>query len=113
MKSGSLPQPRTANYYPGSPERLNLATSNNSAKRFLVSGRVQGVGYRFFVEREAARLGISGYAQNLDDGRVEVYAIGSRDDLGALLVALRKGPTFASVSAPFSDRVIPRTLWPA
>jgi acylphosphatase len=67
------------------------------AKRFYVSGAVQGVGYRFFVERVAARLGIAGYVKNLFDGRVEVYAIGSAAQLDALKSELRRGPAMASV----------------
>ena len=67
------------------------------AKRFYVSGAVQGVGYRFFVERVAARLGTAGYVKNLSDGRVEVYAIGNADQLDALKSELRRGPAMASV----------------
>jgi len=80
-------------------QRLLAAETDNLAKLFFVSGRVQGVGYRYFVQREAVRLGIYGYAENLDDGRVEVYAIGSSDALTALLTALHKGPTFSKVSS--------------
>ena len=67
------------------------------AKRFYVSGAVQGVGFRFFVERLAARLGIAGYVKNLFDGRVEVYAIGSAAQLDALKSELSRGPRMASV----------------
>jgi acylphosphatase len=67
------------------------------AKRFFVSGGVQGVGFRFFVERTAASLGVNGYVRNLFDGRVEVYAIGSAEQMDALLNALRRGPRMASV----------------
>ena len=67
------------------------------AKRFFVSGRVQGVGFRFYAERTASRLGASGYARNLFDGRVEVYAIGSAEQLEALQTALRRGPRMAEV----------------
>ncbi len=82
------------------PEHRILAPqTDNLAKLFFVSGRVQGVGYRYFVQREAARLGIYGYAENLDDSRVEVYAIGSSDALASLLTTLRKGPTFSKVSS--------------
>jgi acylphosphatase len=63
----------------------------------LISGRVQGVGYREFVRRNALDLGLSGYAENLDDGRVEVVAEGARDDLELLLVRLRMGPAHAEV----------------
>jgi acylphosphatase len=67
------------------------------AKRFFVSGRVQGVGFRFFAERTAASLGVGGYVRNLFDGRVEVYAIGSADQLNALKGALLRGPRMAAV----------------
>jgi acylphosphatase len=69
----------------------------NLAKRFYVSGAVQGVGFRFFVERVASRLGIAGYVKNLFDGRVEVYAIGSAAQLDALKGELSRGPRMASV----------------
>jgi acylphosphatase len=67
------------------------------AKRFYVSGRVQGVGFRFFAERTALCLGVSGYVRNLYDGRVEVYAIGSADRMEALRNALQRGPRMAGV----------------
>ena len=67
------------------------------AKRFFVSGMVQGVGFRFFVERTAASLGIGGFVRNLFDGRVEVYAIGSAQQIDLLREALRRGPSMANV----------------
>jgi acylphosphatase len=67
------------------------------AKRFFISGRVQGVGFRFFAEREAAKLGVSGYVRNLFDGRVEVYAMGAVAQIEALKSSLRRGPTMATV----------------
>jgi acylphosphatase len=66
-------------------------------KRFLVSGTVQGVGFRFFAERTAASLGVGGYVRNLFDGRVEVYAVGSADQMDALKGALRRGPRMSAV----------------
>lgn len=63
----------------------------------LVRGQVQGVGYRLFVQRHARELGLSGSAENLTDGRVEVVAEGPRDELEMLLVHLRNGPTHAQV----------------
>jgi acylphosphatase len=68
------------------------------AKRYYVSGTVQGVGFRYFAQRMAMQLGISGFTRNLNDGRVEVYAIGTPDSLAALRVALERGPQSASVS---------------
>jgi acylphosphatase len=67
------------------------------AKRFYVSGTVQGVGFRFFVERMAARIGVSGYVTNLFDERVEVYAIGTAAQLEALKTELWRGPHMAGV----------------
>lgn len=67
------------------------------AKRFFVSGRVQGVGFRFFSERTAAALGVCGYVRNLYDGRVEVYAIGSAAQMEELRGALQRGPRMAAV----------------
>ena len=67
------------------------------AKRFFVSGRVQGVGYRYFAMNAAEQLNVTGYAKNLADGRVEIYAIGSSDQLRDFARELRRGPTFAAV----------------
>ena len=68
------------------------------AKRYYVSGRVQGVGYRYFAHGAASRLGLVGYAKNLRDGRVEVYAIGTEAQLRVLAEELRQGPRHASVT---------------
>lgn len=64
-----------------------------------VSGRVQGVGYRAFVAREATALGLAGDVRNLPDGTVAVRAFGRRADLDLLVERLRRGPLFASVRA--------------
>ncbi|HEX5481977.1 MAG TPA: acylphosphatase [Terriglobia bacterium] len=68
------------------------------AKKFLVFGRVQGVGYRFFAQREAAALGIRGYARNLSDGNVEVCAAGSEKALEEFERRLQEGPLGAEVT---------------
>jgi acylphosphatase len=68
------------------------------ARRYYVSGIVQGVGFRYFAQRMATRMGISGYTRNRNDGRVEVYAIGPAESLAALRAALERGPQSASVS---------------
>ncbi len=74
-------------------------TETRNARRYFISGGVQGVGFRFFAERVAEKLALSGYVRNLRDGRVEVYAVGSADQLRALRDELERGPRFASVSA--------------
>lgn len=64
----------------------------------LVSGEVQGVGYRAYARRHALDLRLAGTAENLGDGRVEVVAEGPRSELEHLLVFLRRGPAHAQVS---------------
>src|SRR6201997_4458781 len=65
------------------------------ARRYLVRGRVQGVGFRWFVEREAHTLGIAGWVRNNHDGSVEVLAQGTRQQLSGLHSRLREGPRAA------------------
>ena len=60
-------------------------------------GRVQGVGFRYFTQRVAAELGLGGYVRNLDDGRVEVYAVGPEEKLSELAGRLYHGPRWAEV----------------
>jgi acylphosphatase len=69
------------------------------ARCFVVRGRVQGVGFRWFVEREAHLLGIAGWVRNNLDGSVEVLAQGTRDQLSGLRSRLREGPRAARVDA--------------
>ncbi len=68
------------------------------AYRYIVQGRVQGVGYRYFTRRQAEALGITGYARNRPDGSVEVVAEGTDEALRDFEARLRAGPDFASVS---------------
>jgi len=68
------------------------------AYRYLVHGRVQGVGYRYFVLRQAEALGVTGFARNRADGSVEVLAEGSEQALADLEAQLREGPSFSEVS---------------
>ncbi len=69
----------------------------DTARRWFVRGRVQGVGYRYFAQKSAAGLGLAGYARNLDDGRVEVYAVGPEEKLSQLAGMLHKGPAWSDV----------------
>ncbi len=70
-----------------------------AGKRLIatVRGHVQGVGFRWYVEREAARLGLDGWVANLADGSVEVVAEGADERLGQLLLQLWEGPAGSSV----------------
>jgi acylphosphatase len=74
-----------------------LLSGAPSARRYVVSGRVQGVGFRYFVEKNAARIGVTGWVRNLDDGGVEVHAQGSAAQLTELEGLLREGPRWAEV----------------
>jgi len=65
--------------------------------RVIVRGHVQGVGFRWFVQRRAAALGVRGWVANRHDGAVEVEAEGTRIELEALVDALRQGPSRSHV----------------
>ncbi len=72
-------------------------TTSERARLYTVRGRVQGVGFRYFVEDCAQRLGLVGYVKNRFDGTVEVYAIGDFKQLTALKKQLLSGPRFGRV----------------
>jgi acylphosphatase len=65
--------------------------------KLLVSGSVQGVGFRYFTCGEARALGLTGYVRNLDDGRVEAVVEGPAEDVDELIAVLRQGPSGAWV----------------
>ena len=68
---------------------------------FLIRGRVQGVGFRWFVHREASELGLKGWVRNTEEGEVEIVAAGEPEDLNELRGSLGKGPRGSRV-----DKVI-------
>jgi acylphosphatase len=68
-----------------------------SAHRYVIAGRVQGVGFRWFAHDAAAREGVHGWVRNLPDGRVEVFAEGETESIQRLESALRRGPAAARV----------------
>ena len=71
--------------------------SSKTARRYTISGRVQGVGFRYFAERAAQSAGVSGYVRNCSDGTVEVYAIGDPRALEIFKQHLAEGPRSARV----------------
>jgi acylphosphatase len=71
--------------------------TRNIAKRYFVRGRVQGVYFRAFVQKQAVSIGLTGYTRNLDDGRVEVYASGTASQLEELAGRLWQGPPMSDV----------------
>ena len=76
-----------------------IDSENQPIRRFIVKGRVQGVWFRDSTRREAERLGIDGYAKNLDDGDVEVLVTGSAEAIIELEDWLQHGPRLAKVSS--------------
>ena len=72
-------------------------SAKGTARRWFVRGRVQGVGFRYFAQRAASGLGLTGYTRNLNDGRVEVYAVGPEEQLSRLAALLYRGPQWADV----------------
>ena len=81
---------------------------STTAKRFCIEGRVQGVGFRWFVHREATAMGLRGKVRNTDGGAVEVWAAGTEEQLTRLRAALERGPRGSRV-----DRVAEEPLPPA
>lgn len=67
------------------------------ARTYRVQGRVQGVGFRYFVKQNADALGVRGYVRNEDDGAVFVYAIANAETMDRMAAAVRTGPRFSEV----------------
>ena len=74
-----------------------MAAKTRAARRWVIRGSVQGVGFRWFVEREAHILQIAGWVRNNHDGSVEVLAMGTREQLAGLRSRLQEGPRAARV----------------
>jgi len=66
-------------------------------RRYIITGRVQGVGFRWFVEREARGIGVGGWVRNNDDGAVEVLASGTAEQLAQMRKVLEQGPRASRV----------------
>jgi acylphosphatase len=77
------------------------------ARRFLIGGRVQGVGFRMFTEARATAEGVHGYVRNLPDGRVEALVEGDQESVDRIELALRRGPAGARVESFEVDVVEP------
>ncbi|MET0622546.1 MAG: acylphosphatase [Pyrinomonadaceae bacterium] len=82
------------------------------ARHYMVSGEVQGVGFRFFTQRVAARHQVVGYVRNLEDGRVEVYAEGTPESVEGFKHDLAAGPQYARVEQVEEVSVEPNGRYP-
>ena len=93
----------------GTPVTLTIEVNRKMQLYVLITGRVQGVGFRNFTQRNAQQLGVNGYAKNLPNGKVEVVAEGDKSQLDALIALLKMGPRYARVDSleiderPFTD----------
>jgi len=77
------------------------------AKRYFVSGMVQGVGFRYFAQAAADKLHVHGFVRNLRDGRVEVFAMATPQQLDQLRTMLERGPRFSSVCGVQEESAAP------
>ncbi len=82
-------------------------STSRQPRRYFISGIVQGVGYRYYAQRAAQKLELSGYIRNLEDGRVEAYAVGSPEQLAAFSAALKKGPLGSQVTGVIEEHARP------
>jgi acylphosphatase len=82
------------------------------ARRFLISGEVQGVGFRYFAQRSSARHQVRGYVRNLPDGRVEVWAEGSAKAVNEFRMDLAAGPAYSNVTHVEEIVVDPTARYP-
>ena len=80
------------------------------AIHFIVKGKVQGVGFRYFVVKEAQNLGLSGWVRNLPDGSVETRAEGPDEKLEIFESSLNQGPSWSRVTECRSSIVLPEGL---
>ncbi|HET7219514.1 MAG TPA: acylphosphatase [Vicinamibacterales bacterium] len=77
------------------------------ARRLVISGRVQGVGFRYFVETRALAEGVHGWVRNLEDGRVEALIEGDRESVERVETAVRRGPPLAHVDDVVTEIAVP------
>lgn len=88
-----------------------MAETNDQAARVIIGGRVQGVGFRYFVYKNARRNGLTGWVRNLKDGNVEAHFEGSEDDIQKVLELCKKGPAGSLVKEFTVSRSDPEGSW--
>jgi len=84
---------------------------SKSAVHMIVRGRVQGVGFRFFVRGQASVMGVAGWVKNLPDGSVEIHAEAEREVLEKFVEKVRRGPVFAHVDEIVEDWTEPENAY--
>jgi acylphosphatase len=86
---------------------LQFVNPQIQARKYLVSGTVQGVGFRFFTQRAAAKIKVGGFVRNLRDGRVEVFVMGTSQQLREMRTLLARGPRFSRVKEVREEAATP------
>ncbi len=88
-----------------------MSQPRHLCQRLVISGQVQGVGFRWYARRAANALGVTGWVRNLPDGRVEVQAAGPPNALDQLKSELRKGPASSQVTAVKEEELVLEDDW--
>ena len=86
-------------------------STSHSTVRIRVSGRVQGVGYRYFAQAKAASLGLCGWVRNTPDGAVECYVEGPKKDIEMLIQEFHKGPSLARIEHVYTEWQVPSHIF--
>ena len=84
-----------------------MSNDARQAKHYIVTGRVQGVGFRYFVRQQAQALGLAGWVRNLPDGRVEAFIEGMPTELSQMESLLNEGPSMSRVERVESSDAAP------
>lgn len=79
-------------------EAINISKQDVKTFRILISGRVQGVGFRYFAHDRAMQFSIKGYVQNTNDNKVEIICQGLENDLDMFIMSVKKGPALSFIS---------------
>ncbi len=90
---------------------MSVSKTDIKTFRILVSGRVQGVGFRYFVHDMAVQYNVKGYVQNTQDRKVEILCQGRQNDLDVFIIAVRKGPALSFISEFLLEEVTDFSLY--
>jgi len=82
-----------------------MRMQNVKTFRIMLSGRVQGVGYRYFIEEKALKYNITGYVKNTSENNVEITCQGIEENLEKFITIAKRGPAFANVTGFFIDEI--------
>ncbi len=90
---------------------MSVSKTEIKTFRILISGRVQGVGFRYFAHDKAVQFKISGYAQNTHDDKVEIVCQGQKDDLDMFIISVKTGPALAYISGFILEEIADFSLY--